>query len=65
MKHFGNETKIHLSFKPFPENKLLTVDFFNSWEGFDEEVFFCDLASVFQPGGFQPVHMLVIIQLID
>ena len=64
MKHFGNETKIHSSSKPFPEKKILAVDFFNSWEGFDGEVF-CDLASVFQPGGFQPVHTLVIIQLID
>ena len=61
---FWQRNKNSLGLKLFPEKKLLAVDFFNSWEGFDGEVF-CDLASVFQPGGFQPVHMLVIIQLID
>ena len=64
MKHFGNETKIHSSSKPFPEKKYSQL--ISSTAGKDlMKRFFCDLASVFQPGGFQPVHMLVIIQLID
>ena len=59
MKHFGNETKITRPSNFFQQLVSLTAlkDLMKR--------FFCDLASVFQPGGFQPVHMLVIIQLID